>query len=45
MLWSRLRRLLRGYEPHEVPSEHIPTRKIAAQAKFADLLDAITLNR
>ena len=39
------RRLLRGYEPHEVPSEHIPTRKIAAQAKFADLLDAITLNR
>jgi acyl-CoA dehydrogenase len=39
---SVARRALRGYEPHEVPSEHVPTRRLVAQAKFADLLDRFT---
>jgi acyl-CoA dehydrogenase len=38
------RQVLKGYEPHEVPSEHIPTRRVAAQRKFADLLDTAALN-
>jgi acyl-CoA dehydrogenase len=33
------RRILRTYEPHEVPSEHVPTRREAAKQKFAALLD------
>jgi len=36
------RRTLRNYSPTEVPSEHIPTRREAARAKFADLLDRAT---
>ncbi|MGH9085282.1 MAG: acyl-CoA dehydrogenase family protein, partial [Acidimicrobiales bacterium] len=38
------RQVLKGYEPHEVPSEHIPTRRAAAQRKFADLLETAALN-
>lgn len=38
------RRILRGYEPTDVPTEHIPTRRAAAQARFADLLDAASVN-
>jgi acyl-CoA dehydrogenase len=38
------RRILRGYEPAEVPTEHIPTRRAAAQARFAELLDAASVN-
>lgn len=34
------RRVLRDYEPHEVPSQHIPTRREAAQKKFAQYLAA-----
>lgn len=35
------RRVLRGYRPSAVPSEHIPTRREAARERFADaLLDA-----
>jgi acyl-CoA dehydrogenase len=41
---SVARRALRGYEPHEVPSEHVPTRREAARARFADLLEAVTSN-
>src|SRR3954453_18712594 len=41
---SVARRVLRGYEPHEVPSEHVPTRREAARARFADLLEAVTSN-
>ena len=40
------RRVLRGYEPAKGPwpSEHIPTRKEAARAKFAELLDEVGSN-
>jgi acyl-CoA dehydrogenase len=34
------RQILRGYEPHELPSEHLPTRRAAAQAKYAEVLAA-----
>ncbi|GAB2996650.1 acyl-CoA dehydrogenase family protein [Amycolatopsis acidiphila] len=33
------RRILRAYEPREVPTEHVPTRREAAKQKFAALLD------
>jgi acyl-CoA dehydrogenase len=38
------RQLLKGYEPHDVPSEHVPTRREAAIKKFAEHLDAASLN-
>jgi len=38
------RQMLKRYEPHEVPSEHVPTRRRAAVEKFADYLDAASLN-
>ncbi len=41
---SVARRILRGYEPREVPTEHIPTRRAAAQARFAELLDAASVS-
>ena len=43
---SVARRILRGYEPpaDNIPSEHVPTRREAAQRKFADLLEAVTSN-
>src|SRR3954454_4120784 len=41
---SVARRVLRGYEPHEQPSEHVPTRRDAARERFADLLEAVTSN-
>ena len=36
------RRVLRDYEPTDVPSEHVPTRTEAAQRKFASLLESIS---
>lgn len=36
------RRVLRDYEPTEVPTEHVPTRTEAAQRKFANLLESIS---
>ena len=38
--------LLRGYEPAkgEWPTEHIPTRREAARARFAELLDEVGSN-
>jgi acyl-CoA dehydrogenase len=39
------RRILRDYEPHDVPTEHIPTRQQAAREKFGAALEALTLNR
>jgi acyl-CoA dehydrogenase len=39
------RRTLRGYQAREVPSEHIPTRAIAARERFAEALDALVVNR
>jgi acyl-CoA dehydrogenase len=43
---SVARQVLRGYEPppDNVPSEHIPTRREAARAQFAELLEAVTSN-
>ena len=40
------RQILRGYAaPTDgVPSEHVPTRRAAAQRKFADLLEVVTQN-
>jgi acyl-CoA dehydrogenase len=38
------RRVLRGYEPHDVPSHHVPTRREEARRKFAELLEAVTSN-
>jgi acyl-CoA dehydrogenase len=37
------RHLLRGVQPTETPSEHIPTRREAAREKFADALDALAV--
>ena len=34
------RRLLKGYEPHDTPTEHIPTRRAAAEAKYGAALAA-----
>jgi acyl-CoA dehydrogenase len=39
---SVARRILREYEPADVPSEHIPTRRAAAQQRFAGLLGAVS---
>lgn len=36
------RQTLKGYKPTEVPTEHVPTRRKAAQAKFAEMLEAIS---
>jgi len=38
------RRILKGYTPTEVPTEHIPTRRIEAQRQFADLLESLTID-
>ena len=38
------RQILKGYEAHEVPSEHIPTRREDSQRKFAWLLEQATAN-
>ena len=39
------RKVLKDYKPVEVPSEHIPTRREAAKAKFAQLLDEVSSNQ
>jgi acyl-CoA dehydrogenase len=39
------RQILKNYAPHEMPSEHVPTRREAAKAKFAALLDEATANQ
>src|SRR4051794_35982418 len=41
---SVARRVLRGYEPVEVPTEHVPTRREDARRRFAELLEAVTSN-
>jgi acyl-CoA dehydrogenase len=38
------RQILKDYRASETPTEHVPTRRTAAIAKFADELDALTLN-
>jgi acyl-CoA dehydrogenase len=38
------RQILKGFAPVEVPTEHVPTRREAAKAKFASLLEEATAN-
>jgi acyl-CoA dehydrogenase len=38
------RRILKGYAPVEVPTEHRPTRRRFAQEKFAEYLDTMAVN-
>ena len=38
------RQVLKGYVAHEVPTEHIPTRRAEAQRRFADLLETLTVD-
>jgi len=38
------RQILKGYRPAEVPTEHVPTRRKEAEAKFAEYLDAVAVN-
>ena len=38
------RQVLKGYKPVDVPTEHVPTRRAAAQQRFADLLEDATAN-
>jgi Acyl-CoA dehydrogenases len=38
------RRILRGYTPTDVPTEHVPTRTAAAHEKFAQYLETATAN-
>src|SRR3954469_22291003 len=41
---SVARQILRGYEAHDVPSEHVPTRREEARERFASLLEAVSAN-
>ncbi len=36
------RSALKKFEPHEIPTEHIPSRHEAAKAKFAEMLEMFT---
>src|ERR1700728_3714076 len=36
------RQVLKRYKPVDVPTEHVPTRRKAAEARFADMLEAAT---
>jgi acyl-CoA dehydrogenase len=36
------RSVLKNYEPHEIPSQHIPTRQAAARERFAEMLELLT---
>jgi acyl-CoA dehydrogenase len=38
------RQVLKRYEPADIPSEHVPTRREAAAKKFADLLAEVSSN-
>jgi acyl-CoA dehydrogenase len=38
------RQLLKQYKPVDVPTEHVPSRRAAAQRKFAELLDEASAN-
>ncbi len=39
------RQVLKGYRPHEVPSEHVPTRSRLAEEKFAAYFDELAVNQ
>jgi acyl-CoA dehydrogenase len=36
------RQVLKRYKPVDVPTEHVPTRRKAAEARFAEMLEAAT---
>ena len=36
------RQILRRYTPREVPSEHVPTRRAAAEERFASVVEALS---
>jgi acyl-CoA dehydrogenase len=38
------RRILAGYTPRELPSEHVPTRRAVALEKFGELLTQASAN-
>jgi acyl-CoA dehydrogenase len=38
------RALLKAYDPAEVPTEHVPTRRTEARERFVDYLDQVALN-
>jgi acyl-CoA dehydrogenase len=38
------RQILKRYKPSDVPTEHVPTRRRAAQERFAEQLDGLSLN-
>jgi len=38
------RQVLKRYERHDVPSEHVPTRRAAAAERFAELLAEVSAN-
>jgi acyl-CoA dehydrogenase len=40
---SAARRILGAYSPVEIPTEHVPARRRAAQERFAALLDTVDL--
>lgn len=42
---SVARRVLRGYAPVEVPTEHVPTRRAAALARYGPILEKPTSGR
>jgi acyl-CoA dehydrogenase len=39
---SVARRVLRGYEPVPLPTEHVPTRRAAARARYGEALEEST---
>ena len=39
------RQVLKGYRAADPPTEHVPTRRAAALEKFAEHLDALSINR
>jgi acyl-CoA dehydrogenase len=39
------RKVLKEYKPVDTPTEHVPTRRKAAEAKFAEILDQVAANR
>ena len=41
---SVAKQILRNYEPKDVPTEHVPTRAVAARDKFAAYLEQATAN-
>jgi acyl-CoA dehydrogenase len=40
---SVARRILRGYTPRDVPTEHVPTRREQAVARYGALIDALAV--